>query len=434
MVSLGLPVLEAMLDAHGEAFADGSPPPVRFVVWFFGDGVASADIGDLEGRPLFAPAQTGPDYPLTSQLAGLADVRDYCSVLSGFDITAATPNLRPHHAGLAGFLTGHEYTGVPPDSAFGGPTIDHVIADRVGHETFLPSLQLSVTKRASTSAGPTVRYISAAGPMLPIESISSPSAAWDLLFGSFTAPDDPNTPARLARIDAVMDDLAALQRRLGAVDRLRLEAHMDGLVQLSQQIDALPPICRQPAAPVVDNVDEDFEEPLVEVNAVMSELVAYAFACDVTRVVSYRYSSTLGETILSPLGQTATRHLLTHMPGDDTQALVDEGAAFMVDQFAVMLQTLKDTPEGDANLLDNTCAVMGTDVGVGYHHTTKDMPCIVAGRGGGALAHPGVHYRSMSGESTSNIMLTCARTVAPEIESFGGGPGQSTGEVEAIMA
>lgn len=434
VVSLGLPVLEAMLDAHGEALADGSSLPVRFMVWFWGDGVAPADIEDPEGPPLFFPALTGADYPLTPQLAGLAEVRDYCSLVSGLRIAASSSPLRPHHAGLTGFLSGHEYTGIPPVSAFGGPTIDHVLGERIGQDSFLPSVQLSVTKRASAQPGPTVHHVSAAGPMLPIESVWSPQEAWDLLFGSYSVPGDPSTPGRLARIDAVMDDLAALEKRLGAVDRMRLEAHVDGLAQLAQQIEALPPICELPAEPEQENVDVNFEEPLVEVNAVMSQLVAYAFACDVTRVVSYRFSSTLGDTILSPLGQTSTRHLLTHQSDAGSQAQVDEGTGFIVEQFAATLQRLIDTPEGDGNLLDNASVLMATDCGVGYHHTTIDVPCIVAGRGGGALAHPGIHYRSPTGESTSNLVLTCARTLDPELESFGAGVGESTGEIDAIKA
>ena len=431
MVTLGLPVLEAMLDAHGEAFADGSTPPVRFMVWFWGDGAAPLDIEDPDGPPLFAPEQTGADYPLTPQLAGLADVRDYCSVLSGFQFTNTPPGLRPHHTGLTSFLSGYDYTGTPPTSEFGGPTIDHVLAEVAGQDTFLPSLQVSVTKRAAVGEGPTIHYVSAASATQPIASITSPQEVWDLLFGSFSVPGDPSIPGRLARIDAVMADLSALERRLGVADRIRLEAHIDGLAQLADQIEALPPICQTPDVPEQENVDIDFQEPLVEVNAVLSQLVAYAFACDVTRIVNFRFSSSLGDTVLSPIGQTMPRHGITHFVDADSQAEVDDGTIFIVEQFATTLQTLIDTPDGAGNLADNSTILMTTDCGVGYHHTTTDIPCIVAGRGGGALVHPGIHYRS-EGASTSDIVLTCARTVAPDLESFGDGPGLSTTEVDAI--
>ena len=433
LVSLGLPVLEAMLDTHGEAFADGSAPPVRFMTWFFGDGAASADIDDPDGRPLFAPAQTGPDYPLTAQLAGLADVRAYCSVLSGFRIGAATPEGRPHHAGLTGFLSGYEYLGNPPTTTFGGPTIDHVLGDLLGRETYLPSLQISATKWLSDE-GATVHDVSAVGPMLTVPSLTSPQEIWNLLFGTFADSAAANAPARLARVDAVMEDLAALEQRLGVADRLRLEQHFDGLVQLSQQIDALPPVCAMPDVPEQENVDVDFAEPLSEINAVMSDLVAYAFACDITRVVNYRFSSSLGGTTFSEIGQTSPRHLLTHFADAGLQQRVDEGIVYIVERFAATLERFRQQSEGASNLLDNACVVLGTDCGVGYHHSISDVPCIVAGRGGGALVHPGIHYRTFADETTSDIMLTCARAAAPELESFGGGPDMSTTEVDALRA
>ena len=37
--AVGLPLLDAMLDNHGEALAQGGPLPARFVSWFFGNGV-----------------------------------------------------------------------------------------------------------------------------------------------------------------------------------------------------------------------------------------------------------------------------------------------------------------------------------------------------------------------------------------------------------
>ncbi|MEJ7731041.1 MAG: hypothetical protein WKG00_17725 [Polyangiaceae bacterium] len=38
-VLVGLPILDAMLDSHGTAFADGGPRRKRLVTWCFGNGV-----------------------------------------------------------------------------------------------------------------------------------------------------------------------------------------------------------------------------------------------------------------------------------------------------------------------------------------------------------------------------------------------------------
>ena len=77
---LALPALEAMLNSHGTAFAQGVPFPKRYVAWFFGNGVLQSQ---------WNPAATGPNWALTPLLAPLidasrgVDVRSYVSVVSG---------------------------------------------------------------------------------------------------------------------------------------------------------------------------------------------------------------------------------------------------------------------------------------------------------------------------------------------------------------
>jgi hypothetical protein len=62
-----------------------------------------------------------------------------------------------------------------------------------------------------------------------------------------------------------------------------------------------------------------------------------------------------------------------------------------------------------------------------------DQPCIVAGRGGGALKYPGVHYRSSSGENTTDILISCLRTLDPSIKELGSEQGYSNKACDAIL-
>ena len=75
-VSVGLPVLEAMLNTNGVALADGSPLPKRFGVFFWGNGMR---------RDKWNPSATGKDWALTEELAGLESVKDYVSCVSGME-------------------------------------------------------------------------------------------------------------------------------------------------------------------------------------------------------------------------------------------------------------------------------------------------------------------------------------------------------------
>ena len=70
---------------------------------------------------------------------------------------------------------------------------------------------------------------------------------------------------------------------------------------------------------------------------------------------------------------------------------------FSMGQFAVLLERLLGTPEGAGSLLDN-CGILGfTECTEGRSHNAMSqpgIPMIVAGRAGGNLVHPGIHYKS----------------------------------------
>ena len=436
-VALALPPLEAMLNTHGDAHADGSGLPCRMITWFFGNGVA-LNVENDPGQGLrWAPSAVGPDYELTPQLAGLANVKDYCSILSGFDIAAAAEHRRGHHDGVAGFFSGYPFIELPPNggpyaSKSGGPTIDQVAAEAVAGETFLPSIQLAVSKRIITSEGPTLQYLSHKGPDEPLTQIFDPMQAWDRLFGSFTAPDDPTKPIRLSALDAVAEDARRLQMKVGANDKQRLESHLDSMAQLRSQIEALAPQCSVPPQSTQDNEDIDGDEQIEAVNAAMSDLVAMAFACDITRVASIQFTGSVGYTVFHMLGLSQGHHDLTHEASQNEA--VDAATIFTIEQFGYLLEALMNTPEGAGNVLDNSVVLLSSDASSGYTHSVFDQPCIVAGRGGGTLVHPGIHYASPNAENNADILLSCLLTMDPTATSAGGDIGISTTPCSPILA
>lgn len=438
VVALALPPLEAMLDQHGEALANGSPMPTRMITWFFGNGCALKTEGNPGSGIRFAPNNQGPGYDVTPQLQPMqnAGVLDYCSVLSNFVVKSGSEGRRGHHDGCT-FFSGYPFIELPADGAnyssqSGGPTIDQVAAAEVGGLTFLPSVQLQISKRIVTSEGPTLQYLSHKGPDQPLPQMANPQDAWNKLFASFTPDNDPATPHRLSALDAVAEDAKALQMKVGSADKARLEAHLDSVAQIRSQIAATAPVCDQPPQPNQANNDIDGQEQLVAVNEVMSDLLALAFSCDITRVASIQFSGSVGFTVYSDLGQIMGHHDMTHEAAQN-QA-VDQACIYTMERFAYLLQALRNTPEGAGNLLDNSVVLMSSDCSSGLTHSTVDQPVIVAGKGGGALTYPGIHYRSGGGENTSDILLACLKALCPEASSVGGGIGQSNTPLSAIMA
>ncbi len=426
-VALGLPTLEAMLGSHGTAFADGSPLPRRLVTWFFGNGVR---------LDRWVPKIQGGGYELTEELAPLAKVKDYCSVLTGFNNKAGYGR-RGHHDGVAGAFSGIPFIELDPgnsnySSKFGGPSIDQVAATAIAKKTptYLPSLQLGVSKRVTTGEGPTLQYLSHKGPDQPLPSEYNPQVAFAKLFGSFVPKDDHTTKLRVTALDAVREDAKRLQLRVGKNDKMRLDAHMESIYLLQKQILAIPPACMKPGQPIETNDDINGDEPLEAVSKAMADIIAVAFACDLTRVVSFQQSGSVGGTVYWMTGATVEEHGLTHDGAQ--QELVHQSVVFNMSCYAYLLEKLKATAEGQGNLLDNSVVYLGSDAAEGLTHSCFDQPIIVAGRGGGDLVYPGVHYRSSTDENTSDILLSVLKTIDPTATEVGADQGYSNTPCKAL--
>jgi Protein of unknown function (DUF1552). len=122
-VRVGLPPLVAMLNSHGTAYG-AQTIPSRFVLWFNGNGIPER---------YWIPAETGPGYALTPCLAPLAPFQRDFQVISGLDNPAARipgPG-NGHHKSMSGLVSGTVYSG----RGSGGPSIDQVIASKIGGES-----------------------------------------------------------------------------------------------------------------------------------------------------------------------------------------------------------------------------------------------------------------------------------------------------------
>ncbi len=452
-VAMGLPLLDAMLNDNATAHADGTPLPVRFMSWFFGNGVRldrwvpSPALGgnDPDGdNPQFeAGLKTGDAWSLSPELAPLANVKDYLSVLTGLNNRAGSANRRGHHDGAAGCLSGIPFIALDPGNAnyaskFGGPSLDQVIASRLearNIKTYLPSLHVGNSKRITTGEGPTLWHISHKGPDEPIASVTSPQEIYDQLFGNFVQPDDPSGKLRVAMLDAVAKDAKRLKSRVGMADQKRLDAHLDSLSQLRAQIEAIPPVCTKPGSPTQTNEDIDGNEPLEEVAHAMADLIAIAFSCDLTRVASWQQSGSVGGTVYWMTGATTEEHGLSHEPGG--QELIDAAVTFNMSCLAYLLEKLKATPEGDKNLLDASAIMVVSDCAQGLTHSSWDVPFLVAGKGGGALATD-LHYRSSNDRNqaanTTDALLSLLQVFDPEATEAGADEGYSNTPLSILKA
>lgn len=438
-LAIGLPMLDIMLDEHGTALAGGEPLPKRFITWMFGNGV------DLEA---WEPTDVGADWTLPEVMAPLAPVKDHVSVCSGLEIRSA--NFITHHEGMVGF-SGHNYV-LRPDlpnfaSDWGGPTIDQVIADRIAEQIALPtrSIQIGVSRHLSpVDNGTTSEALSCRGEpdnLVALPPVFQPAGIWTRLFGEFVADDDDGE-LRASALDLVKDDAERLRTKLGMGDQQRLDAHLQGVYELEQKIAAAPPPCPIPEEPTLVNDFAIGQEPLIQLNQIMSELVAMAFTCDVTRVASIQFIHIAAEVPLTEAGQIDTHHNYSHQ----NNASYRDGLQYIFGRVADLLTTLQAVDDGGGSTaLDNSIVFVSSDCAVGFTHQMNRMPVLVAGGGGGHLVHPGIHYQSVASDSpnsaqaatagnVSDVLLTCLQAFDPSATEVGSEEPYSNTPLTALHA
>ena len=125
----------------------------------------------------------------------------------------------------------------------------------------------------------------------------------------------------------------------------------------------------------------------------LSDLVALAFQCDVTRVATYMYEHSFSDTRSFAFlpGVTRGHHSITHL--NSAAGLVQEEKInlFYIDRFAYLMGKLKAAKDGDgSSVLDNSIIYFTSEFGDGHGHNMRDLPMVVAGKGGGKLK-TGIH-------------------------------------------
>jgi Protein of unknown function (DUF1552) len=395
-VAVGLPLLEAMLDNNGEALADGSALPCRFVSFFWGNGVY---------LPTFEPSATGANFPLSESLAAFAGVlQPYLTVCSGLQNRCR--NIITHHEGMCGF-SGFDIEPFNGPKAFnshmGGPTIDQLVANVVADDTPVRAIHVGADRKLSNAdGGTTLAALSHAGNNQPQYPEHSPQKVWLQLFGGGGSGVD-DSEIRLGIVGAIKEDLGRLRTRIGQQDKEILDRHLDGINELEKKIDAAPPTCMLPSEPTETNPDIP-DQPLDTVTDIMDELIAMAFKCDVTRVATNLFHYGASHFHFHMLGQQAYEHHNSNShqgPGNWQQRYTDV-VAFIMARIAHLAQTLYDEqdPNGD-RLLDSTVIYASSDCGPGWSHSIKRQPIVLVGHARNKLVFPGIHY-----EATPNTSPT----------------------------
>jgi hypothetical protein len=398
-ILVGLPPLVSMFNSTGTAYAAAAPKPIetRFVLWFNGNGIPER---------YWIPAEEGTDYRMTPCLSPLAAFRRDFHILSGVDNAAANGQGNGHTNSMSGLMTGTGFTGRGP----AGPSIDQVIAAKIGGDSRFRSLQIGV---AQESFGESMqRNMSWSGyeRALPPEMI--PHRLFDRLFGE---REEGWVNRKRSILDAISKDASSLKQNLPTDDQNRLDEHLSGIRDLERAIAALPEEYRHVAPPDFDGDMKDWPR----IAKLQSDLLVQALATRQTRVASYMLTKCQSISRFPWLGYTAGRHHdYTHAEGKVAGADGAEGQRVLrdickwhVEEFAYLVAKLKSIPEGDGTVFDRTALIYVHEHAEANPHKNSGLAMLVAG-GVGKIAK-GRHTR------VTGTVGDVYKTVADEIVGAG---------------
>jgi hypothetical protein len=389
-VTLALPLLDAMLPAQTALAQTAASPKPRFVGVFFPHGMSPGYWNAEKEGPL-------PDK-LPTIVEPLARLKEQTVILDGLWSKSAEPpegTTGSDHWVAAAFLTAIKPRKTAgSDVSVGSPTIDQVIAQKIGQDNLLPSLQLAVEDPNSSSSncgeGYSCSYtnsISWPTESSPLPMELNPQVVFERLFGSGATPE-----VRAARmkqnksiLDSLLSELASLKKNLGAADRKTVDQFTDEVREIERRIQlAAKASTSVPAIDEPAGIPESFDDHI----KLHYDLAALAFQADITRVVTLLGARDLtGRTYQFPKnewfpegGTSVSFHGGSHHQDDPAQiktyARLNRYHLYTTAYFA---EKLKATPDGDGTLLDHSLILHGTNMGNSNQHQHYDVPHFLIG-------------------------------------------------------
>jgi hypothetical protein len=428
--ALALPWLEAMWPARVRASENAAKGPVRLAALYMPNGVHP---------DMWTPEGEGRDFKFSPTLEPLADLKDELLIATNLWNRASEAS-EGHYVKTSGFLTCTTITktyGV--DLSCNGTSMDQIAAQRRGHETPLPSLELAidpVTTGVDNNVGYTRVYgahISWSAPSRPLPREIHPRAVYQRLFRA-SQPQSASAEQDKLLLDRVLDDARRLRERLGESDRKRLDEYLEGVRSLEQRLDR-PPDKVMAWKPRISISSSELpeEDPATHTDNVrwMLDMLALAFQSDTTRVITFMFGNAVSGRNFSFLdGVKGGHHDISHHQKDaDKLRMYQRINRWHVEQYAYLLNKLRSMPEGDGTVLDNSMILFGAGLRDGDAHSPHNLPIVIGGRGGGRIA-TGQHLIYEKDTALSNLYLSMLDAFGAPVERFA----DSTGHLRGVLA
>ena len=396
--TLALPLLEAMVPAATALAQTAASPKPRFVGLFVCHGMAPG---------YWVPSTEGP---LAAELPfifkPLEPFRDHTVIMSGLHSRSAEPPpgaTGADHWVAAAFLCANKPRKTAGADVYAGTTIDQMIAQKIGQDSLMPSMQLTVEDPGANSSncgeGYSCTYtntISWSSPTSPLPMELNPQVVFERMFGDGSTVEQRG--ARRKRDQSILDSLTGSLSRLrsgvSASDRARLDDYTQNVREIERRLQiAMKASTVAPADMTVPvGVPQTFDEHI----KLQFDLLALAFQADITRVGTLLFARDLtGRTYPESEAPTVGFHGGSHH-GEDPRRIdaFSKINQYHVKMVAYLVDKLAKTQDGNGTLLDQSLVLYGSNMGNPNQHLHHDVPHVLIGglngklKGGRHLAYP----------------------------------------------
>jgi Protein of unknown function (DUF1552) len=373
--AIGLPLLDAMVPAARAA----PPAQLRFGAVYVPNGVrpevwTPPSVGRLELPPL---------------LERFVPLRDHINIVTGI----RAPDPFGHHVIGSLWLSGGSAKQTQGADVRAGQTIDQHIADAIGRDAALRSLELGIEdiNSASNSCqfGWSCIYMNTLAwktPTAPLPMEVNPQSVFERLFGDVGSAEE--RAARLRSKASILDSVIAaagrFESQLSIQDRSTVEEYLENIREVESRIQSAAlragTTGDTPDAPA--GIPGTYDEHV----RVMYELIALAWRADITRVATFMKGVEASSIGYPQIGVPESHHIVSHHGNvPDTIRKYAKINAYHVGLFGDFVEKLRATPDGDGSLLDHSLVMYGSGMGNGDKHDQSRIPIMLAGSAAGRL-------------------------------------------------
>jgi len=422
-VAVALPLLDAMIPAGTALGATAAAPKTRAGFFYLPHGAIMNNT--VFGKEVDAWSSTGKgaDFKLGATVSPLEPFKRYVTTFDNIENSTAQGSV--HTLNPATWLSC-----VRPDTSAKGAslatTLDQVIAQRIGQQTSLPSLELASETTVQIAAGNGSFYsvtTSFAAPNKPLPMEYNPRKVFIQLMGEGDTAAEREALLRknASILDMITERTGSLRRQLGPSDQRALSDYLDTVRELERRVNMASARDLSgvdvPDAPVGEL--EDFDKQLT----MMFDLIALAYQADLTRVATFVMAAEGTDRPYKNLNVAGGFHPTSHHANQRERiAELTRIQRYHMERFAAFLKKLAATKEGDGTVLDHSLFLYGSNMSNSNQHDNYPLPVVLIGGANGKHSG-GKNIVLPERTPLANVHLTILEKLGIEQKSFGNSTG-----------